>query len=121
MSLINCEVELDFSWSRNCIISEISKTIPIAANLNANPPVPASAAITNPRVIFQITSSKLNVLVVTLSINNKINFSENIKLGFKRSKGNQGMKFGRLIEYNIRNIFLHTKCGEEKLRISFAQ
>ena len=33
-----------------------------------------------------------------------------------RSKGNQTMKFGQLIEYNMRNIFLeksHTKCGGE--------
>ena len=31
-----------------------------------------------------------------------------------RSKGNQTMKFGELIEYNMRNIFLgksYTKCG----------
>ena len=33
-----------------------------------------------------------------------------------RSKGNQTMKFGQLIEYNMRNIFVeksYTKCGEE--------
>ena len=30
-----------------------------------------------------------------------------------RSKGNQAMKFGQLIEYNVRNIFL--KNVEEKL------
>ena len=33
-------------------------------------------------------------------------------------KGNQTLKHGRLIEYNIRNIFLeksYTKCGVEKL------
>ena len=33
-----------------------------------------------------------------------------------RSKGNQIMKFGQLIEYNKRNIFLeklYTKCGGE--------
>ena len=32
-----------------------------------------------------------------------------------RSKDNQTMKFGKLIEYNMRNIFLeksYTKCGE---------
>ena len=31
-----------------------------------------------------------------------------------RNKGNQAMKFGQLIEYNMRNIFLkksYTKCG----------
>ena len=33
-----------------------------------------------------------------------------------RSKGNKTMKFGQLIEYIIRNIFLeksYTKCGAE--------
>ena len=31
-----------------------------------------------------------------------------------RSKGNQTMRFGQLIEYNMRNIFVgksYTKCG----------
>ena len=35
-----------------------------------------------------------------------------------RSKGNQAMKFGQLIEYNMKNIFLeksHTKCGGETI------
>ena len=34
------------------------------------------------------------------------------------SKGNQTMKFGKLIEYNMRNIFLekpYTKCGGETI------
>ena len=33
-----------------------------------------------------------------------------------RSKGNETMKFGHLIDYNMRNIFLeksYTKCGAE--------
>ena len=50
-----------------------------------------------------------------------------------RSKGNQTIKFGQLIEYKIRNIFLeksYTKCGgvtsprpllKLKLRISLDQ
>ena len=51
-----------------------------------------------------------------------------------RCKCNQTMKFGQLIEYNLRNIFLeksYTKCGREvsprhlykksKLRISLDQ
>ena len=35
-----------------------------------------------------------------------------------RSKGNQTMKFGQLIEYNMRNIFVkksYTKCAEETI------
>ena len=48
-----------------------------------------------------------------------------------RSKDNQTMKFGQLIEYNMRNIFLeksYTKCGgetsprpfSEKLKLSIS-
>ena len=39
-----------------------------------------------------------------------------------RSKGNQAMKFGQLIEYNMTNIFLeksYTKCGGETIPRTF--
>ena len=39
-----------------------------------------------------------------------------------RRKGNQGMKFGQLIECNMKNIFLeksYTKCGGETIPNSF--
>ena len=35
-----------------------------------------------------------------------------------KSKGNQAMKFGQLIEYNMRNIFVeksYTKCAGETI------
>ena len=40
-----------------------------------------------------------------------------VLLNISRSKRNQKMKFGRLIEYNMRNIFIenHTKIVVEKL------
>ena len=41
-----------------------------------------------------------------------------------RSKGNQIMKFGQLIEYNMRNIFRqksYTKSGEETIPRSFSK
>ena len=41
-----------------------------------------------------------------------------------RSKVNQTMKFGQLIEYNMRNIFVeksYTKCGEETIVIPFSK
>ena len=41
-----------------------------------------------------------------------------------RSKGNQAMKFGKLIEYNMRNIFLensYTKCGRETIPRPFSK
>ena len=41
-----------------------------------------------------------------------------------RSKGNQTMKFGQLIEYNVTNIFLeklYTKCGGETSPRNFSE
>ena len=41
-----------------------------------------------------------------------------ILLNISRSKGNQTVKFGQLIEYNIRNIFVeksYTKCAGENI------
>ena len=34
----------------------------------------------------------------------------NILLDISKSKDNQAMKFGRLIEYNVANIFLQKSC-----------
>ena len=42
----------------------------------------------------------------------------NILLNISRIKSNQTLKFGKLIEYNMGNIFLkepHTKCGGETI------
>ena len=39
-----------------------------------------------------------------------------ILINISRSKGNQAMKFGQLIEYNLRNIFVvksYPKCDGE--------
>ena len=41
-----------------------------------------------------------------------------------RSTGNQTMKFGQLIKYNMRNIFLeksYTKCGGETILRPFSE
>ena len=43
---------------------------------------------------------------------------------FSRSKGNQSMKVGQLIEYNMRNIFIeksYTKCGRETIPRPFSK
>ena len=47
-----------------------------------------------------------------------------ILTNISRSKGNQTMKFGQLLEYNMRNIFLekqNTKCGGETIPSGFFQ
>ena len=55
---MNYEIELDLSWTRDCVLIEQNN-------------------ITG--VTFMISSNKLYVPVVTLFINDNINFSENIK------------------------------------------
>ena len=42
-----------------------------------------------------------------------------ILLNISQSKGNQTMKFGQLIEYNKRNIFLQKLCGKWDRETSF--
>ena len=45
-----------------------------------------------------------------------------ILTNISKSKDNQAMKFGQLIEYNLRNIFLEnpcTKCGGETIPTLF--
>ena len=47
-----------------------------------------------------------------------------ILTNMSKSKGNQAMKFGQLIEYNTRNIFLEkscTKCGGETIPRCFSK
>ena len=44
LSLINCEIEINLTWSIYCVISEISRTAAVAVNLGANSPVLARAA-----------------------------------------------------------------------------
>ena len=65
LPLINCEIELDLSWTKDCVLIEQNNSIT--------------------GVSFAITSTKLYVPVVTLSINDNIKFSETMKQGFKRT------------------------------------
>ena len=81
----NSEIELDLSWSRNCVISEISRTAAVAVDPNANPPDQATEATERESAKFRSFIAKLYVPVVTLSINDNIKFLENIKQGFKRT------------------------------------
>ena len=77
LPLINCEIELDLRWTRNCVLFEISRIF-------SDPPEQEVATAITGKT-FQINNVKLYVLVVTLSINNNIRLLENIKLGFKRA------------------------------------
>ena len=63
MPLINCETDLDLSWSKNCIL--------------------AVTDIANQVITFSIT--KLYVPVVTLSTQDNAKLLEQLKSGFKRT------------------------------------
>ena len=79
-SLINCETELKFTWLKYWVISEVSKTFR-EVDQNTDPVV-VEVATTITGATFQINNTKLYVPVVTLSINDNINFFENKKQGF---------------------------------------
>ena len=85
MELINSEIELGLSWSKECIISEISIIPRVPGYQIANPPVQEVAPIEAASATFQINNAKRYVPVVSLSINDNIKFLENIKQGFKRT------------------------------------
>ena len=83
MLLINSEIELDLSWSKECIITELSITF-IAVDPNADA-VTYELATETVGATFQINNAKLYVPVVTSYINDNIKFLENVKQGFKRT------------------------------------
>ena len=85
LPLINCEIKLDLSYSKEFIISKISIIPKISPNPDANPPVQEVAAIKTASATFQMNNGKPHVPVVTLTINDNIKFLENIKQGFKRT------------------------------------
>ena len=79
--LINCEIELILTWSKNCALADLTET---AAGNNNDPP----AIIAPTGLEFQITDTKLHVLAITLSkikcqktfSTNKIRIYENCKV-----------------------------------------
>ena len=68
MPLIGCEIELILTWSKNCVLADMT-----VAN---NPPT---------RLDFQITDTKLYVPIVTLSKKNGRKLLEQLISGFKRT------------------------------------
>ena len=54
LPLINCEIKLDLTWSKNCIISEISRTFRAVGK----PPVGQVSTATT-KATFQINNAKL--------------------------------------------------------------
>ena len=74
--LINCEVELILTWSKNCVLADMT-----TRNAEGdNPAIVAPSGAT-----FKITDTKLYVPVVTLSTENDKKLLEQLKSGFKRT------------------------------------
>ena len=76
--LINCEIELILTWSRNCALAHM--TARAAGNNNDPPAIGAPTGLE-----FQITDTKLHIPVVTLSKKNNKRLLEQLKSGFKRT------------------------------------
>ena len=65
MPLINCEINLDLNWSKECVIVTI--------------------AVTTQGATFAITDTRLYVPVVTSSTQDNTKLLEQLKSGFKRA------------------------------------
>ena len=76
--LLNCKIELVLTWSKSCILADM--TVRAAGN-NDDPP----AIVAPTGLEFQIKDTKLYVSVVTLSKENDITLLEKLKSGFKKT------------------------------------
>ena len=74
--LINCEVELILTWSKNCFLANMT----VRDVQNNNPAIVAPTGLE-----FKIRDTKLYVPVVSLSKENDIKLSEQLKSRFKRT------------------------------------
>ena len=72
--LINCEVELILTWSKNCVLADMT------VDADADPAIVAPSGAT-----FKITDTKLYVPVVTLTKENDKKLLEQLKTGFKKN------------------------------------
>ena len=76
--LINCDVELFLTWSKNCVLADI--TVRAVGNNNDPPAIVAPTGLE-----FKITDKKLYVPVVNLSKEDDIKLLEQLKSGFERT------------------------------------
>ena len=76
MPLINCEVNLILTWSKSCVLTDMTATAAQGDNPTITAPTGAK---------FAIADCKLYVPVVTLSVENDNKLLEQLKTGFKRT------------------------------------
>ena len=62
MPLINCKIHLELSWTKNCVMSNITE-----------------------ETTFKITNTELYVPIVTLSTKDNVKLTQKFNEGFKRS------------------------------------
>ena len=74
MPLINCEIEIELSWAKECIVMEVYAH-----------PVAYELVTETTEKTFQMNNVKRYVRVATLSVNDNNKFLENIKERFKRT------------------------------------
>lgn len=72
LPVINCEIDLDLSCSKNWTISGISRVAAVAANPAAVPGTVARLTMPATGAAFQINRTNFYILGVTLSTNYKI-------------------------------------------------
>ena len=82
MHLINCEINLILTWSKNCVIKSKATRNAIPAQ-GGNPAVAAVNNSTN--ATFKIKDTKFYVPVVTLLAENDKKLLEQLRTGFKRT------------------------------------
>ena len=78
MPLINCEVSLALTWSKNCVLTDVTTQAARNANPNTDPPAEARERInapTNPT--FDIKDTEFYVPLVTLSTKDVLIFYNN--------------------------------------------
>ena len=82
MPLINWEINLILTWSKNCVLTNKATRDAVPAQAGN----PAVTRVNNPtNATFKITDTKLYVAVVTLSTKNYNIFLEQLKSWFKRT------------------------------------
>ena len=95
--LIGCETELILTWSKKCVLTDM--TARAAGN---NMDLPAIVAPTG--LEFQITDTKLYVTVVTLLKENETKLLEQLKSGFKKTVKWNKCRSQMTVQSNNKNL-----------------
>ena len=80
--LINCEVYIILTWSKNCVLTDMTIHAAVPAQED-NPARAAINALTPPS--FSVAGTKLYVPVIILSIEDDNELLQQLKTGFERT------------------------------------